>query len=82
MAIHWDVRRIRRHMKRQGIQNASQLAGATGITKPTAGKVLAGGRLERIDSDTLEALAVGLGMKPGSLLSFSPDPIPSASSGS
>lgn len=86
MPIHWDGRRIRREMKRRGIQNASQLAAATGLTKPTAAKILAAGRLERIDVATLEALAGGLGIRPGALLVHSlvhsPAPSPSRASGS
>lgn len=68
--IYWD---LDRHMARRGLANAYQLAAFAGLTKPTASRVLTGARLERIDTATLEALAVAFRVKPWSLLRYEPD---------
>lgn len=73
MAIYWDQARVRYHMAKRGIRNASQLAAFAKVTKPTAKRVLDGDLIDRIDAGILESLAIAFGLGVGSLLIQRPD---------
>jgi transcriptional regulator with XRE-family HTH domain len=68
MTIHWNVSLIRRHMAKRGWTNARQLALGTGLTYPTARRILLDEPLERIDVRPLAQLAKALRASPLTLL--------------
>ena len=73
MPIHWNLQTA---LRRQGIENAHQLAERAGIGYPAATRIWKakdGAALGRFDLRTLEALAVAFRVKPWSLLRYEPD---------
>jgi transcriptional regulator with XRE-family HTH domain len=65
---------LTKHMERRGLTNANQLREFAGLTVPTAYSVLSGAPLQRIEVATLERLAAAFGVKPWTLLEWTPDP--------
>jgi DNA-binding Xre family transcriptional regulator len=75
MTIRWNLHAT---LRKQGIENAHQLAERAGIGYPAAVRIFAhldgDDPLGRFDLRTLEKLAVALNVKrPFSLLSYEPD---------
>lgn len=71
--IIWNVEAIRDLMTEHGLENANQLHAFAGLTVPTAYNVLNSARLERIETATLERLAVAFNCPPWDLLTYIPD---------
>lgn len=61
------------HMRRHGLTNANQLRHFAKLTTATAYNVLSGARLQRIEAETLEALAKAFDCHPGDLLEYTPE---------
>jgi hypothetical protein len=73
--IRWNLTRLRKEMRRRDIANASQLATFAKLTKPTAGKVLSGDAMGKVDVPTWEALADAFALPFTSLIERRPDPV-------
>lgn len=74
MAIRWKLETA---LRRAGIENAHQLAERAGIGYPAAVRIYAhldsGDALGRFDMRTLNTLARTFGVKPWTLLEYTPD---------
>jgi DNA-binding Xre family transcriptional regulator len=66
--IEWTIADL---LEKKG-WTAYKLAAETGLTVPAAYRLAAGGRIQRIDADTLERLCRALNVTPNQLIAFKP----------